>query len=102
MGRMLLTLFDSEKNKIKAAKLTAFPICENAQIEKSIEIYDDPAPCAIKRSAVSKIIYLKFIDFLIKEVCTSDASPFPITEIPSEIITCFDFDNEVHFLDYEE
>lgn len=101
MGRMMLTFYDGNQKKIDSMRLSALPICEDAQIEKSIEIYDDPAPCIIKRSAVSKLIYLQLMDCL-NEVCASEPSPYPINEIPSKILRCFEFDNEAHFLDYED
>lgn len=72
-------------------KLVSLPLREEYVIAKSIEMFGDPEPCIIHKSAVIKKVYLEFEQYfdLLPGIKVNE---IPVGEIPECIINSVDID----------
>ena len=77
-GKMRIWITDDTGKVLLEKKLTGIPLRENAIIDATIEYYNDPYPCVIRRSAVMKTMFSQIEEMLKKEA----ALPKMIKELP--------------------
>ena len=87
---MKLILCDDNGNTIKKCRLTDIPIKEEVVVANSLEIYNDPAPCIIRRSAISKVLYSKLMDELNVNYL-SETKMFQINSLSKELQESLNF-----------
>ena len=63
MGFKVITLIDNNNSVVFENKVTILPLKEECIISKSVELFDDPCPCFIHRSAVMKRIFFEMDEF---------------------------------------
>ena len=65
---MQLCFVDIQNEIILQKKITSLPLKDDVIIDKSIELFNDPEPCMIHRSAVMKNIYDKLTEYFDQKV----------------------------------
>jgi hypothetical protein len=63
MRKTRICIVGEDDQVILDKKLTALPLKEEFVIKRSIEFFNDPAPCMIHRSAVLKRTYMEFFEY---------------------------------------
>lgn len=86
-----VTFADAQGRTLYSGDLYALPIGQDKIIEKSIEFYDDPEPCAIHRGAVYTRLCAEIEQFL--SARAGDA-PVCIDELPHPLRGYLDFGGE--------
>lgn len=89
INKMKLRLMDEGGNLIVEKKLLNTPVDEGNLLRMSEEIFGDPEPCMIHRSAVMKKMYSEIYDYL-GERLEQGLSVTQWREIPSHIRGYFD------------
>jgi hypothetical protein len=59
-----IRLLGREEKRIYTGRITDLPVPEDHILNKSMELFNDPAPCFIHRSAVLKRLYLEAEEYL--------------------------------------
>lgn len=62
---LLLTLYDETGAMLLKNRLASIPLKEESIIGQSIEIYNDPEPCMIHRSAVMSRMYMEMLEYFL-------------------------------------
>ena len=68
MPNVRISLLSDSKKVLLEKKLSSIPLREENLIKKSIEFFDDPAPCMIHRSAVMLRLYMEILEYLEKHM----------------------------------
>lgn len=96
--RKLVVTFTGEGNRMLAQhRMVGLPIRERQLVERSIELFHDPEPCMIHRSAVTQRIYEEFLSFVSSRI-PEQGGAVEWNEIPSRIACCIDLTEPLEVL----
>lgn len=85
---LLLTLYDNQDDILCQKKLTSVPLKEESIIGQSVEIYNDPEPCMIHRSAVMSRMYMEIYKYFITRFKSSQRT-FLFRDLPDKLSSYF-------------
>ena len=80
-------------------KLTGLPLKEKAVIDATVEYYNDPYPCVIRRSAVMKIMFSQIEDILKEK---GPNLPLEIVSLPDRFLSLVDLPEGSRYVSFRE
>ncbi len=79
-----LVLLSGKGDIVFRGKITSLPLNEDLIIKKSVEFYNDEAPCFIHRSAIMKRLFLELESF-IENGAINGRNVWVLSEFPDEL-----------------
>ena len=83
-----LALYDEQDVILCQRKLLSIPLREESVIGQSVEIYGDPEPCMIHRSAVMSRMYMEILKYFVTGF-KSGQSTFLYRDLPDKLSSYF-------------
>jgi hypothetical protein len=80
-------------------KLTGMPLRETAVIDATVEYYNDPYPCIVRRSAVMKIMFTQIEDMLREKALSF---PALISDLPERFFYLVDLPEGAKYVSVSE
>ena len=92
MQKKELSLISGKKEVLFKGRIIELTLKEELIINKSIEFFNDPAPCFIHRSAVMKRLFMELENYFEKtereKLCACDWEALPMNI--KQILSCYD------------
>lgn len=79
----------SNNQTLLYSKLTSVPLREDAVLRLSEELFGDPEPCMIHRSAVMNRIYMELSEYFLNNMIC-EKSTFSLVDLPERLVSFLD------------